>query len=110
MFPYFSSMSVVLTSFQDAVMPVVLENHQRALDAQHKGYRDAKSDPLVMPRYPNNPPKVNVIQREGRPAVKFVDVGGKFVDVKDRLKRIKLAERRQRMKDAPVGTSYLTKL
>jgi len=83
----------------DPIMPVVLENHQKALDARHKGYRDAKADPLVMPRYANNPPKVNVIQRDGRPAVKFVDVGGKFVDVKDRLKRIKLAERRRRMKD-----------
>jgi hypothetical protein len=80
-------------------MPVVLDNHQMALDARHKGYHDAKSDLLFMPRYGNNPPKVNLVQREGRPPVKFIDVGGKFVDVKDRVKRIKQAERRRRKKD-----------
>lgn len=80
-------------------MPLVLENYQKALDARHKEYRDAKSDPLFMPPYENNPPKVNLVQREGRPSVKFIDVGGKFVVVKDRLNRIKQAERRRKKKD-----------
>ena len=35
-----------------------------------------------------------VIERAGRPTIRFVDAGVKFIDVKDRLKRQKVANRR----------------
>ena len=79
-------------------MPRVLEKHQQQLDHRHQAYRDAKSDPTIMPRFSGNPPKVNWVKREGRSTIKFVDVGGKFMDVKDRLNRNKEAERRRRVR------------
>ncbi|EJF67220.1 hypothetical protein DICSQDRAFT_96444 [Dichomitus squalens LYAD-421 SS1] len=39
-----------------------------------------------------------VLERPGRPTIRFVDVGVKFVDVKDRLKRVKAAKRRSVLK------------
>ena len=39
-----------------------------------------------------------VLERPGRPTIRFVDVGVKFVDVKDRLKRVKAAKRRSLLK------------
>ncbi|KAH9931995.1 eukaryotic mitochondrial regulator protein-domain-containing protein [Epithele typhae] len=39
-----------------------------------------------------------VIEREGRTSIKFVDVGLKFMDLKDRVKRVKAAHRRKQMK------------
>lgn len=39
-----------------------------------------------------------VHERLGRPTIRFVDVGVKFVDVKDRLKRVQAAKRRTLLK------------
>ena len=39
-----------------------------------------------------------VIERAGRPTIRFVDAGVKFIDVKDRLKRQKVASRRAIMR------------
>ncbi|KAI0714949.1 eukaryotic mitochondrial regulator protein-domain-containing protein [Earliella scabrosa] len=39
-----------------------------------------------------------VVERQGRPTLRFVDVGVKFVDVKDRLKRVQAAKRRSLLK------------
>ncbi|RPD82243.1 hypothetical protein L226DRAFT_607404 [Lentinus tigrinus ALCF2SS1-7] len=39
-----------------------------------------------------------VLERSGRPTMHFVDVGVKFVDVKDRLKRVHAAKRRALLK------------
>ncbi|KAI0756302.1 eukaryotic mitochondrial regulator protein-domain-containing protein [Daedaleopsis nitida] len=39
-----------------------------------------------------------VLERPGRPTIRFVDVGVKFVDVKDRLKRVQAAKRRTLLK------------
>ena len=39
-----------------------------------------------------------VLERPGRPTIRFVDVGVSFVDVKDRLKRVKAAKRRSLLK------------
>ncbi|KAI0800675.1 eukaryotic mitochondrial regulator protein-domain-containing protein [Fomes fomentarius] len=39
-----------------------------------------------------------VLERLGRPTLRFVDVGVKFVDVKDRLKRVQAAKRRSLVK------------
>lgn len=39
-----------------------------------------------------------VVERPGRPTMRFVDVGAKFLDVDDRLKRISAAKRRSHRK------------
>ncbi|KAF8665316.1 hypothetical protein AX16_000336 [Volvariella volvacea WC 439] len=64
----------------------------------------AKADPVLMPKVPNTAtiktPRsgVQVVTKPGRPALKFVDIGGKFLDVDERLHRIAGGERRARMK------------
>jgi hypothetical protein len=80
-------------------MASVLQKHREQLGDRHRATRDSQMDSLIMPRFSGNPPKVNLVTREGRPAIKFIDVGSKFVDVKDRLKRIKEGERRRRLKE-----------
>jgi hypothetical protein len=83
-------------------MPSILQKAKDdAAAAAVKRYADKSAEDLV-PRFPdflNNPPPVQLVEREGRPAVRFVDVGGKFLDVRDRKERIKAAERRKRARE-----------
>ena len=44
-----------------------------------------------------------VLERPGRPTIRFVDVGVKFVDVKDQLKRDRAAKRRALMREKRRG-------
>ncbi|CDO73048.1 hypothetical protein BN946_scf185007.g102 [Trametes cinnabarina] len=44
------------------------------------------------------PEPERVLERAHRPTIRFVDVGAKFIDVDDRLKRIRAAKRRTLMK------------
>lgn len=39
-----------------------------------------------------------MVERDNRPAVKFVDVGVKWVDVKDRKRRVQESERRSHLR------------
>lgn len=38
-----------------------------------------------------------IVERGNRPSIKFVDVGGKFLDVKDRRRRMQEGERRSQL-------------
>jgi hypothetical protein len=42
--------------------------------------------------------KVNIVERPGRPAIKFVDVGNMFLDVRDQERRAKEGERRAKVR------------
>ena len=67
-----------------------------------------KSDPVLLgdkhlppeafSQEPEVPSEV-IATREGRPDVRFVDVGGKYIDVKDRKRRIAEGERRSRLRE-----------
>jgi hypothetical protein len=57
-----------------------------------------------MPKIPDSkhiktPPQSQTIMMKGRPRLEIQDVGGKFLDLNDRLKRINVAERRAREKE-----------
>jgi hypothetical protein len=45
-----------------------------------------------------NKTKVNIVERPGRPAMKFIDVGDMFLDVKDQERRAKEGERRAKVR------------
>jgi hypothetical protein len=45
-----------------------------------------------------NETKVNIVERPGRPAIKFIDVGNMFLDDKDRERRVKESERRAKVR------------
>ncbi|KAG1757060.1 eukaryotic mitochondrial regulator protein-domain-containing protein [Suillus lakei] len=45
-----------------------------------------------------NKTKMNIVERPGRPAIKFVDVGNMFLDVKEQERRAKEGERRAKVR------------
>ncbi|KAH8102378.1 eukaryotic mitochondrial regulator protein-domain-containing protein [Cristinia sonorae] len=60
---------------------------------------DAKSDPKLLGRRSKpSGDNVHVVERPGRTTLKFVDIGGKFLDVNDRVRRMKEGERRVKLK------------
>ncbi|TFK41967.1 eukaryotic mitochondrial regulator protein-domain-containing protein [Crucibulum laeve] len=61
-----------------------------------------KANPKLMPRIPDKPamvrPQAKIVQvsRPGRATLQFVDVGAKFMDVNERVRRIVTAKRKAR--------------
>ncbi|KAG1813195.1 eukaryotic mitochondrial regulator protein-domain-containing protein, partial [Suillus subaureus] len=45
-----------------------------------------------------NKTKTNIVERPGRPAIKFIDVGNMFLDVKEQERRAKESERRAKVR------------
>ncbi|KAF9643950.1 hypothetical protein BDM02DRAFT_3122702 [Thelephora ganbajun] len=86
----------------DPVVPGVLE-HARQTAAKHvQAAEDAKSDPKILGRDNDNPPKVQLLpsgNTPGRPMIEFVDVGGKFINVKEHTIRARERARRRAVKD-----------
>jgi hypothetical protein len=62
-----------------------------------------KSNPKLMPHVKDTDTikspksKVQTSEAPGRPTINFVDVGGKFIDVAGRLRKISEAERRAKI-------------
>jgi len=59
------------------------------------GILDAASESAI--HNSGNKSKVNVVERPGRPAIKFIDVGNMFLDAKDQERRAKEGERRAKV-------------
>lgn len=82
------------------MVPAALE-HARDKALQYaKRTEEFKAIPELMPRVPDTEwmtrPKSKVVrlERADRPALEFVDVGAKFMDVNDRIRRIAAAGRK----------------
>jgi len=87
---------------KEPVMPGVLKDARRSGQRHVQAVEAAKSDPRILVRYAGNPPQVQIVpsgSAPGRPTTKFVDVGGKFIDVKDHTRRLKESDRRKRMRE-----------
>ncbi len=57
-----------------------------------------------MPRFPDTefiktPEKLQTLKKSGRPTIEIRDMGGRFLDLNDRIKRIAVAERRAKEKE-----------
>ncbi|RDB29607.1 hypothetical protein Hypma_016018 [Hypsizygus marmoreus] len=89
---------------REPIVPASLEFAK--LDAKRHTRADEayKSNPKLMPRVPDTDfiqtprKKVQTVVKPGRPTIKFVDVGGHFIDVHDRVRRIAESERRAKIK------------
>ncbi|KAJ7492125.1 eukaryotic mitochondrial regulator protein-domain-containing protein [Mycena latifolia] len=85
---------------KEPLLPAALEHAKRVAERHAQAAEDHKSNPRLMPRFKDTPTiksprqKVQTIVRAGRLPIHFVDVGGKFIDVQERLKRLAMAERR----------------
>ena len=83
-------------------MPGVLQRARQTAEKHIQAAEDAKSDPQILGRYKGNPPKVQILPSGntlGRPMIEFVDVGGKFIDVKEHTARAKESVRRRTVRD-----------
>ncbi|KAG6911327.1 hypothetical protein DXG01_000998 [Tephrocybe rancida] len=84
---------------REPIVPASLE-HAKTTAKRYTEMREAyKSNPQLMPpvkdittQSPEE--KVQVITKPGRPSLKFIDVGGHFIEVNERLKRIAGSKRR----------------
>jgi hypothetical protein len=91
-----------LMASQDPVMPGVLQYARQTAEKHAQAAEDAKSDPKILGTHEGNPPKVQLLpsgSTAGRPKIQFVDVGGKFIDVKEHAARAKESVRRRSVKD-----------
>jgi len=88
---------------REPIIPASLE-HAKATAKRYAQAREVfKSNPTLMPRVKDETTrtpkeKVQIITKAGRPSTKFVDVGGHFIEVEQRLKRLAESKRRARIK------------
>lgn len=92
-------------SSQDPIVPRSLEEAKDLATKMARLAEQSKSHmpkPHLTPDIVRDTPRVQKLERPGRPDVVFVDVGGKFLDADERQRRIKEADRRrmQRRKEA----------
>ena len=83
-------------------MPGVLQHARQTAEKHAQAAEDAKSNPKILGQHKDNPPKVQLLPSggtPGRPMIEFVDVGGKFIDVKEHTARAKESVRRRTVKD-----------
>lgn len=91
-----------LMIFQEPLMPGVLRHARQTAERHVRAAEDAKSDPKILGKHEGNPQKVQLLpsgKSSGRPMIEFVDVGGKFIDVKEHTARTKESARRRSVKD-----------
>ncbi|KAK7063768.1 eukaryotic mitochondrial regulator protein-domain-containing protein [Favolaschia claudopus] len=85
----------------EPLLPASLEHAKKIAERSAQAAHDNKSNSVLMPRFKDTDTiksprqKVQVVVREGRLPMHFVDVGGKFLQADDRLKRMAAAKRRQ---------------
>ncbi|KAF8899223.1 eukaryotic mitochondrial regulator protein-domain-containing protein [Infundibulicybe gibba] len=90
---------------REPIVPASLEDAKKKARNFRKMDESLKSMPKVMPRIKDTDTiktprhKVQISTKPGRPTIRFVDVGGKFVDLDERLHRIARAERRSKIKE-----------
>lgn len=97
-----------LMTYQDPVMPGVLQHARQTAEKHVQAAEDAKSDPKILGQHKGNPPKVQLLpsgNTRGRPMIQFVDVGGKFIDVKEHTVRAKESARRRTIREKKVQNS-----
>jgi len=83
----------------EPILPGIIAKSRMDASSVRRSTEAHKSDPNLVPRHHDTPKeKVLIVSKPGRPAVKFVDVGGKFIDVDERLRRIAESERRSKIK------------
>ncbi|KAJ7216789.1 eukaryotic mitochondrial regulator protein-domain-containing protein [Mycena haematopus] len=95
------------------LLPASLENAKKKAERSAQTAQDYKSTAKLMPRFKDTDTiksprqKVQTIVREGRLPIHFVDVGGKFLNAEERLRRIASGERRQAARARVSGKNVL---
>ncbi|KAJ6520344.1 eukaryotic mitochondrial regulator protein-domain-containing protein [Mycena sanguinolenta] len=99
---------------REPLLPGSLENAKGRAERSAQAVQDYKSTAKLMPRFKDTDTiksprqKVQTIVREGRLPVHFVDVGGKFLNAEERLRRIADSERRRAAHSRASGHKVLS--
>jgi len=83
-------------------MPGILQHARQTAEKHVQAAEHAKSDPKILGQHRDNPLKVQLLSSgntPGRPMIEFVDVGGKFINVKEHTARAKESVRRRTIRD-----------
>ncbi|KZT08569.1 uncharacterized protein LAESUDRAFT_696657 [Laetiporus sulphureus 93-53] len=78
--------------------PIIPAELERAATVHHEKAKQEASLKLILARVPPVKHETHIVEKEGRPPIEFVDVGSKYVDIDDRLRRLKESERRSQLK------------
>ncbi|KAJ7110330.1 eukaryotic mitochondrial regulator protein-domain-containing protein [Mycena crocata] len=90
-------------SHEEPILPAALERAKKIAERYAEKRAELGSTPRLMPRFKDTPTvksprqKVQTVVRPGRIPIQFIDVGGKFMNVDERLERMAMAERRNAM-------------
>ncbi|KAG2076789.1 hypothetical protein BDR04DRAFT_1089011 [Suillus decipiens] len=76
---------------KDPIMPGILETATKSATAASE-----------------NKTKTNIVERPGRPTIKFIDVGNMFLDVKEHERRAKESERRAKVRSRRKERQWMT--
>ncbi|VDB84328.1 unnamed protein product [Peniophora sp. CBMAI 1063] len=84
---------------QAPILPGALEKENKQKDVRRAKRMEEKYDPSILGQHIDRAARPSVVTTKsgtapGRPTLKFVDVGARWVDVEDRKKRVQAAERR----------------
>ena len=81
-------------------MPLLLEKARAEGIRRAREEKESKHHPRFVPPQPGTDEieKVKMVAPPNRPMIKFVDIGGKFINKHESLKRTKIAARRRALK------------
>jgi hypothetical protein len=100
----FLYLSINCFSYQEPVLPAVLKKARE--DAKRYGQTEeyAKSDDVCTGVHSDGATEVMSTDAvTGRPIIKFIDVGTKFTDPKDQMRRMKESQRRAKLRSKKVS-------
>lgn len=84
---------------QAPILPGSIESENKQKDSRRVKRMEEKYDPSILGQHIDRAARAPVVTTKsgtapGRPTLKFIDVGARWVDVDDRKKRVQAAERR----------------
>jgi len=98
---------------KEPLLPASLEHAKKIAERSAQAAHDNKSNATLMPRFKDTDTiksprqKVQTVVRDGRLPIHFVDVGGKFLQAEERLRRMAGAERRHSIRARRSGEKVL---
>lgn len=93
---------------QDPVLPNALKMARDDAIRHGRSEKSSKSVDEIFDQLDQDQKGADVTSTaSGRPAIKFIDVGTKFLDPKDHLRRMKESERRARVRSKKVPKRHL---
>ncbi|OBZ79065.1 hypothetical protein A0H81_01445 [Grifola frondosa] len=78
---------------QEPILPAILAKSRADAEKHSKAEAEARSNEGLTV-FQHEESHEHIVERPGRPSIKFVDVGGKFLNIREQMHRRKDAERR----------------